>query len=547
LRDSGYVNTGSLYSHSKVEFTTNNATVTDWQLIDKNENLIKNDNLNISDPEWSSIPNDETSYFGSTFNNASASNLIDNGCIQYFPSNRFEEPAWLNIHNLTSSIEYMDLKKLKNISDRSIISLSTLKDSQKWLLEILLDRSTLELQSSHINMPGQTAGEYSKTITLPLPLMIGYSGQATKIYNEIIKLLNGIFNMPQGTLRFGLGHRRSRQLSIIKNEQTWIHNLFQLSSGETLLLDLFLCIIKDFDLSYSNFTQLSDINGIVLIDEIDLHLHVHLQKDILPQLIKLFPKIQFVITTHSPMFLLGMQSIFGTENFDILEMPSAEYICVENFTEFRDLFYVIRETKTFVETLNTVLQQSLLPVVFVEGDYDVKYLTKTIELFYEGRNLLDQFRLLDSDGYGNIDKIWKSMDSKVVDVLSAKTLLLYDCDISKQDCSRGKVTRKVVPTNSDNLIKKGIENLLSDTTIQKLQITNIQFIDVTSATTKTNRGVTIDIPEQKEININEKRNICQWLCQNGDAADFEGFKVVVDIIVDFLEQGQNIPEDPDAN
>ena len=40
--------------------------------------------------------------------------------------------------------------------------------------------------------------------------------------------------------------------------------------------------------------------GIVLIDEIDAHLHPSWQREIGPWLTKLFPKLQFIVTTHSP-------------------------------------------------------------------------------------------------------------------------------------------------------------------------------------------------------------------------------------------------------
>ena len=43
-----------------------------------------------------------------------------------------------------------------------------------------------------------------------------------------------------------------------------------------------------------------NMEGIVLIDEIETHLHVELQKRVLPFLIAFFPKIQFIVTTHSP-------------------------------------------------------------------------------------------------------------------------------------------------------------------------------------------------------------------------------------------------------
>lgn len=46
-----------------------------------------------------------------------------------------------------------------------------------------------------------------------------------------------------------------------------------------------------------------DLQGIVIIDEIETHLHVELQKEILPFLIDFFPNIQFIVSTHSPFVL----------------------------------------------------------------------------------------------------------------------------------------------------------------------------------------------------------------------------------------------------
>lgn len=44
-------------------------------------------------------------------------------------------------------------------------------------------------------------------------------------------------------------------------------------------------------------------SGIVLIDEIELHLHPKWQGKIVPVLMDTFPNIQFIITTHSPKVL----------------------------------------------------------------------------------------------------------------------------------------------------------------------------------------------------------------------------------------------------
>lgn len=50
-------------------------------------------------------------------------------------------------------------------------------------------------------------------------------------------------------------------------------------------------------------------SGIVLIDEVDLHLHPKWQQQILRQLTETFPNVQFIVSTHSPIVLLGALDI----------------------------------------------------------------------------------------------------------------------------------------------------------------------------------------------------------------------------------------------
>jgi hypothetical protein len=49
----------------------------------------------------------------------------------------------------------------------------------------------------------------------------------------------------------------------------------------------------------------SELTGVVIIDEIDIHLHPKLQKIMVEQLTRTFPKVQFIASTHSPIPLLG--------------------------------------------------------------------------------------------------------------------------------------------------------------------------------------------------------------------------------------------------
>jgi len=70
--------------------------------------------------------------------------------------------------------------------------------------------------------------------------------------------------------------------------------------------------------------------GIVLIDEIDLHLHPKWQRMIIPKLVEVFPNCQFIVSTHSPHVLTHVQpkNIFllnQTSNNITVEHPSESY------------------------------------------------------------------------------------------------------------------------------------------------------------------------------------------------------------------------------
>lgn len=88
-----------------------------------------------------------------------------------------------------------------------------------------------------------------------------------------------------------------------------------LSSGYQAVLDIVLDII----MRMQNQTQRSfdfSLPGIVLVDEIETHLHLELQKNIMPLLTTVFPNIQFIVTTHSPFVLNSIENavIYDLEN-----------------------------------------------------------------------------------------------------------------------------------------------------------------------------------------------------------------------------------------
>ena len=97
----------------------------------------------------------------------------------------------------------------------------------------------------------------------------------------------------------GIKVRRSPlRMEIWKNNEITYVN--QLSDGEKTYLALIGDLCHRLVLANPTLTNPLEGEGIVLIDEIDLHLHPEWQGDFATKLNKVFPNIQFIITTHSP-------------------------------------------------------------------------------------------------------------------------------------------------------------------------------------------------------------------------------------------------------
>jgi len=109
------------------------------------------------------------------------------------------------------------------------------------------------------------------------------------------------------------------QMLVEKNGETI--NLDQLSDGEKNLIALVGDIARRLSIANSNSSNPLNGEGIILIDEVDLHLHPAWQRLMLPQLTKLFPNCQFIITTHSPQVI----SHAKPESIFLIKMKKREF------------------------------------------------------------------------------------------------------------------------------------------------------------------------------------------------------------------------------
>lgn len=282
--------------------------------------------------------------------------IFSKNAMFYLPAYRHEVPFWKN-KSLFEKDTLKEATQYKNNYGKDIELVRSLEDNKSYLMDLVLDFS--------INQ--QFPLDQTKWANI----------------NQIIQAIKG-----RNDIRFGIGRRGGHRVSIVtvdeKNQpiEQLIPTIDALSLGETLLLNLFLNIIRHSDKSQQT---LADITGIILIDEIDAHLHTKLLELALPELIAMFPKIQFIITSHAPVFLIGMKETFGEDGFEICEMPTGDKISIDRFSEFQHAFEVFKKTKQFEEELKISVANDTLPILFVEGESDKIILTNTWSKLYPSK------------------------------------------------------------------------------------------------------------------------------------------------------------------
>ncbi|UED79605.1 AAA family ATPase [Lysinibacillus sp. CD3-6] len=133
----------------------------------------------------------------------------------------------------------------------------------------------------------------------------------TKWFNRLELNLQDLFESKSLKINFDF-----KSLNIyFKEDRKDKYSFNTLSDGFSSVIN----IVSDLILRMENNVKIEtsyDVEGIVLIDEIETHLHVSLQKKILPFLINLFPNLQFIVTSHSPFVLSSISNaiIYDLEN-----------------------------------------------------------------------------------------------------------------------------------------------------------------------------------------------------------------------------------------
>ncbi len=169
--------------------------------------------------------------------------------------------------------------------------------------EIILNRQKKPMQRRLLRMIGDV-------------LMFDSSRDSKKQINKLVTTDKGIvIKTPAGDIfleDFGDGYRTSF---------TWLLDFigWQIYGGRL-----------------SEVEKLKNITGIILLDELELHLHPRLQRNIVNKLKSVLPNVQFILTTHSPLIVSSIGELFKINASNIIHfsfLPAKNDIQHYKFTE----------------------------------------------------------------------------------------------------------------------------------------------------------------------------------------------------------------------
>ncbi len=275
----------------------------------------------------------------------------------YFPAYRYEQPYYLNTP-YRPDLSFTKDMGFAGYLDNPIEVTTDFPQIANWMMDVVLD--------NHV-----------------------YKGKSS----EVIVDINSIFSLilhskTKQAVRIGIGQRYAgaERIAVISTETNSLlyPSIFLMSSGEMALVAEFIELLKQADALRKSP---NDISGIVLIDEVDKHLHIRLQKEILPLLFAKFPKVQFIVTSHAPFLSLGLAENSQVIKSSIFDMDCNGCPCeVKNNALYQEVYQMmVSENDRFAEKyieLSSQIKSDHKPLVITEGKTDWKHIKAALKALH---------------------------------------------------------------------------------------------------------------------------------------------------------------------
>jgi len=355
--------------------------------------------------------------------------IFANHILTYFPAYRYETPSYLN-NPYGIKIDYNIKSKFVGFLDNQIEVVSDLPSLINWFLDVLLD---MKIKEEARWLP--TGNGYAP-IVLPTKERIFVWDNLNKIVSSALssKHYNGIVRLGIGPRTNGFTRVGVMNDIIVEGQNTSksiCPSLLNLSAGELSLISIFGEILHQAD-NLQNNIQLSEVNGIVLIDEVDKHLHITLQKEVLPKLFNLFPNVQFIVSSHSPFLSMGLAED-AAKRTQIIDLDNNGLVCEPTNNDLYKEVYemMINENQRFYDNfkqLQKEINELNKPIVITEGKTDIVHILKAKEKLGVETDFNTIPEVSQPDGYSYLNKMLEQL-CKVKQ--SNKIIAVFDRDVPK--------------------------------------------------------------------------------------------------------------------
>ena len=255
----------------------------------------------------------------------------------------------------------------------------------------------------------------------------------------------------------------------------------------------------------------------------------------------MFPKIQFILSTHSPFVNMGLTDELR-DSCSIIDLDSGGRICEASENDvFRQAYDVmVKENDRYADLcgeLKKQLNDMAKPVVYLEGETDEKYFNKALEVFgYTGIDI--EFKWIGhyNVNNGNAEFTGKDSMNSAISFFkgnkpNAVQVFLFDCDTNKPESDEGNIIVMCMPMyENHNDMDKGIENALE---LEDLDIA--QFREPHEK-----KGSYGCINTIQEFN---KMKMCDYICKLDDNSQrmiLSNLRIAIDDIIDRVNKHDSL-------
>ena len=138
----------------------------------------------------------------------------------------------------------------------------------------------------------------------------------------------------------------------------------EMSDGFAAVLDIVADLILKMQ-EKDSLVRAYEKTGIVLIDEVETHLHLELQRIIMPLLTEVFPNIQFIVTTHSPFVLNSMNNAVA---FDLEHQEVIGELTEYSYEALAEGYFGVKTDSSYMEMQLDMLKALLDKPAWTDAD-----------------------------------------------------------------------------------------------------------------------------------------------------------------------------------